>query len=379
MYADEFNEALHRARRTFFQEEGVPREQLRQLYNEFAEMLVRIEREAGQGIITAERAEALSRSIMQEFARFGVRLEEVLINGTNEAANAAAAAHEEALRRASRAAGVRISHSFASVPTRALENMMMRRGIDIISDRGRGGPGRGGLSGTFETLVRRRIRNLQPEVDRVLTSAVARGQSAGRLAKEMALTMSRDDPGLSLALERIGARGQRLNRLLHEGKFDEITDIPEIRHLLYDARRISVSEINNAHFESDRLASSESPVVDLLKFEVSGRHAGLHSSPDVCDVCANQKTQYGIGLYHPSVCPSLLHPHCGCSTSKVLLRPAQWGDPSRPIPPLRLVDDEEMRRILGNDASEAFLRGQQKMMNDKLRAAHSVVLDAVAA
>jgi len=368
VYQDEFNEALHEARRAFFQGEGVPQRQLRALYVEFAQMLVRIDREAGTGIITAERAEALRRSILTEMARFGIRLEAQLIAGTNLAAEAAAAAHGEALQAAARAAGVTISHSFASVPRRALENMMMRRGLDIISDRGRGGVGRGGLSGTFETLVRRRIRNLQPDVDRILTSAVARGQSAGRLTKELALTMSRDDPALSLALERIGARGSRLNRLLHEGKLDEITDVPEIRRLLYDARRIAVSEPLHAFHESNIQGMVESPVVKLVKWSVSGRHGGLHSSPDSCDAFADADIYgFGAGLYHPGQAPSLAHPHCACTLQAVVARPAEWGDPKPPMQPLKTISEDGMKSILGEDATEAYVKSQSRMMNNKIR------------
>lgn len=370
-YANEFNEAIHEARRRFLGGEGVPRRQLRRLYDEFAVMLVRIDAEASTGIITAERAEGLKRSIMQEMARFAVRLETILIDGVNDAAEAAALAHTEALARAARAAGVSIRHSFTSVPNRALDNMMARRGLDIISNQGRGGAGRGGLSGTFETLVRRKIRNLQPEIDQVLTSAVARGQSAGRLTSELAISMTRDDPALQLALERIGPRGKSLLRKLHERRLDEITDIPEVRSLLYDARRIAVSEPLSAFHESNALGMFESPVVDVVQWTLSGRHSGLSSAPDQCDAFAEADLYgYGKGRYNKRNPPSLAHPHCGCSLVAVVLEPAEWGKPPRPMPPLRLVNEAEMKALLG-DVTPAYARSMSKSMNNKLRAAYT--------
>lgn len=374
-WADEYNEALHRARRQF----TVPDRLVAALYREYAEMLVRIEEEALRGIITPQRAELLRQSIMQEIARFAVRFERLLSRGALEAAELAASAHLEGLQRASTAAGVSVSHSFASVPTRAIENMMIRRGIDLVSSRGRGGFERGGLSGAFETLVRRHIRNLQPEIDRILTSAVARGQSAGRLAQELAVAMTRDDPQLALALERIGPRGQTLLRALHEGRLSDITDVPELRRLLYDARRIAVSEINNAYDESDKLAARESPVVDLLRWTVSGRHAGLTSSPDACDVAAQVDLHgLGPGVYHPETVPSLLHPHCGCGTQKILRQPANWRDPKRPIPPMRLVSTDEIKAIMPK-ASEGMVKAQRKMFNQKVRSAYAALEVPIAA
>lgn len=387
-YQDEFNEALHRARQQFYRQEGVPRRMIERLYLEFAAMLVRIDAESGTGAITADRAEGLKRSIMREMARYGMRLSRQLVAGAQEAAEIAAQAHVEAVRRASSLAGVQTRVTMRDVPRRAIENMMVRRGIDIVSSRGRGGVGRGGLSGTFETLVRRRIRNLQPEIDRVLTSAVARGQSAGRLTSELAVTMTREDPALALALERIGPRGQSLIRKLHEGKLDEITYIPDVRRLLYDSRRIAVSEINNAYFESDRLASAESPVVDLLRWQTSGRHGGLHSSPDACDLAEKADLHgYGPGIYHKQTCPSPQHPHCACRTIKILLTPDLWGaGQERPIPAPKRLTEAHAKMILERASNQystkitpGHIRRQTRMVRRKVDQAHGAISDLMAA
>lgn len=366
-----YNRALLAARRRFFQEEGVLN--LEQLYREFAAMLIRIDAEVASGKLNADRAEALKRSIMAAMQRYADRLSDLLIRSTQQAAEFSAGAHAEGLSRASQAAGVAISHNFAAVPTRALENMMMRRGLDL--------PG-GGLAGTYRTLINRKIEHIAPEIDRILTSGIARGISARDLTSELATAMAREDPQLLRVMRNLGPRGGRTAEAIAAGV--EIPDVQmqRARSLLFDSRRIATSEINQAYDASDKVAAAESPVVDVLQWEVSGRHAGLPSSPDVCDVAAEADLQgLGPGRYHKATVPSLLHPHCACRTRKILLDPSEWGKEPRPVPPVRLVSDEEMAGMLGLDPETRLgtIKSQAKMLNQRLQAAHRAAQEVAVA
>lgn len=365
-----YNQALYAARRDF---ERSRANVLRQLYQEFARMLVRIEEEAGAGTISAERAEGLRRSIQQALSRLALRFEGILGDGASSAAQLAADGHAAALASASRATGVAVSFSFTSVPVQALELMMVRRGL--------------GLSTTFRTLVRRNVQGLAGDIDAFLTSAVARGVSNQRAARELATIMARNDPVLLRALESLGPRGGRTAKAIREGVQIDPGTARQVRSLLVDARRIAVSEINSAHDEADKLAARRSPVVDLLHWRTSGRHAGLPSSPDVCDIVAEADPHgYGPGLYHPETCPSLLHPYCQCTTSKVLRPPADWDKPKRPVPELRAIGERDVARILEAHTNEysrsvtpKHIEAQLRAANQKLQAAHQVAGTGAAA
>jgi hypothetical protein len=143
-----------------------------------------------------------------------------------------------------------------------------------------------------------------------------------------------------------------------------------------------VTEPNTAYHEANVQGMIQSPVVDLVKWNTSGRHDGLNSAPDACDVLRDADLfGYGSGVYHKRVAPSLPHPACACHLSAVLLRPAEWGRPPRAVPKQVLVRGAAVRKIVGEDKTDAFVAGQAKMINRKLRAAYEAlaVEDAVPA
>ncbi len=338
-YNDAYNEALLKARREALGGGGLRDEALRRLYREYAAMLVRLQADADAGLLSAERAAGLRRSIEQEMLRLEKRINRVLDAAMQEAARLAAAGHEAGLAAASDAAGVTVAHEFTNVPTRALEGMMRRRAY--------------GGAATFQTLVRRRLGGMAADVDALLSSGVARGISNEQLTKELGLLLSQDDPQLHEAMKSLGPKGGRTLKAIQEGVVVPDVQVRQAKSLLHDLRRIAVSEINSAYTEAHNLANAESPVVDLVQWTLSIRHASLGSSPDVCDIVAEADPHgYGPGIYHPETVPPLLHPYCQCWCRAVLRPPEEWGDPKRPAPIPREITEEEAGRILAKNTTE---------------------------
>jgi hypothetical protein len=106
-------------------------------------------------------------------------------------------------------------------------------------------------------------------------------------------------------------------------------DTKALRTLLYDARRIQVSETNNALRAANDAAVSESPVVLATQWQRSGRH----HVPDVCDMLAETDAHgFGAGFYPAGRFPVAPHSHCACYAGRALFRrPSEWTDP-KPAP-----------------------------------------------
>jgi len=197
------------------------------------------------------------------------------------------------------------------------------------------------------------------EVDDFLVSAVAEGMGAERGKLILAKRLARGDKDVLDALNRFGNR--LLSGNIDDLEFSSMTDgdtLQRARKLLYDARRIMVTEINTAYFEADRVATMRSPVVDLVKWQVSGRHFSIPSSPDVCTLYYQGNYHgYGPGVFHPANLPSKPHPHCACSTIPVVRPPAEWDNPPRPVPDALRISEDSARGILEAGAGSTRARG----------------------
>lgn len=364
-YEDAYNATLLAARQAILQD-GVPARVIERLLVEYARMLVRVDAEGAAGVITEARARSLSASIRKIMEEYGAALYRLLTEGTTAAANRGAQAHVAAVQAAARAARVEFSvgGAFARVPQRALELMMVRRGLP------------GGIADTYKTLINRKITNAAADVDRLLFSAVGRGQSAGRTTFELAQLMARGEDIAALKKLRGGAS---LYRRLHAGSFDALLggiDNPgSLRTLLSDSRRIAVSETNGALHESLAEGMAASPLVDIVQWAVSGRHHAIPGlAPDVCDALAEADVYgYGAGRYNSKSVPALPHPHCGCRLSAVCLRPADWGRAPRPLTqPGRLTDSDAKRLLPGK--TPRFMETQIETANKRIQDAYRVAV-----
>lgn len=147
---------------------------------------------------------------------------------------------------------------------------------------------------TFRTLARRNIQDVAPALDVVIESGVARGLSAANLTKDVAKVLAGSD--INYAAYGVSS-----------------SDLAGARTLLYDARRIAVTETNNALREANRSALLDAGIVEGATWQRSGRHAGLPSSPDACDDLAEATGYNGEpGAYRIEDWPLAPHPFCAC-------------------------------------------------------------------
>lgn len=288
----------------------------------FATMLLDLGRDLDRGIITPERAEGLRREIERVLREFVQRLLVALAGREGgfmaQAALMVAAAHQSAFAQANAIAGTSLRPQFTGIPDRAVSLMLARSR-------------EGGLSTSFKSLIEYHYRQVAAELDTFLMSAVGRGVPWNRATLEFAAILARQDPDLQKALKGLGPRGGKLAKKIADLGEVDAEGLKAARELLFRARRIVIHETNQAHQAASLVASAESPVVALVKWTLSGRHAGLPSSPDVCDVVAAADVGYGPGLYRPEVAPSLLHPFCLCTAQPVTRPVSEWGDPKPAI------------------------------------------------
>lgn len=190
---------------------------------------------------------------------------------------------------------------------------------------------RGGTASLIKSLTRYSMGNALEDVDRFLARAALQGISAGQATQDLAQMMGGTDLLRHWHKLPSASRLQKgdLGRLdLRRYGFDE-SEFPAARKLLFDARRIGVSEQNNALREVSRQATSRAGLVSAVAWQRSGLHEGLSSTPCECDVLAESDT-YGLGrgYYPPNKFPDAPHPICACCQGAVKARrPSEWDMP----------------------------------------------------
>lgn len=185
---------------------------------------------------------------------------------------------------------------------------------------------RNGTAADFETLMRRHARHAADDVDRLVEGMLLTGQSSETAKTQMARLIGANEPRL---LQFMDARSAVRRGDLTPDEFRAMgfspADFAGLKTLMYDARRITVSETNNALRETNRLALTRSPVVRAVKWQTSG----AHGDTDECDVLEDANI-YGLGrgMYPPENMPVGPHPHCACTAGAVdLLSPSEWAKP----------------------------------------------------
>lgn len=361
-YADRVAEARRQAIGTAQDPTGPKADALRRMYEAYARMLVDIQADSDTGRVTEERADALRASIGERLQELQGRLSDTITQAEQDVVEQAVAAHREATEQVVRMAGAQIDvgEQWARVPTRVLEQTLQRRGIAGAE--------------TLQSIIRRNMQAAAGDIDRAISSAIGRGVSWRDLTVTIADEMARDDPALAQALQSVEASELPFSKSdipiteVAERLGLEGDDLRRAKSLIYDARRIAVTEINGAYDEADKTSAAVSPVVDLLRWRTSSRHDGLPSSPDICTVLESRDMHgFGPGLYHPSRCPSHPHPHCMCRVETVLREPQDYGGPTqRTTPDKPDIDEDQMRRALESlegdrTVTDAYVRSQRQM------------------
>lgn len=317
--------------------QAVSRRLTRVLLRTYATMIAEIERDVAGGApgepITAERAEGLRQSIERHLARwanqFGGEVDTELRDLIRSVQGAHADATQAAFQRAG-IEGVTVAGRFDDVPQETLRLMMVRRDL--------------GLATTFRSLAGFRANLSVEDLNDLIVSNIGRGVSSQRTARQIASLLA----GRDTAVREL-VNNNRTGSLLDFDQVDEEVgpDLKEAKRLYRIGETIAVTETNTAHFESNRLSASRSPVIRALEWRLSGRHAGLRSSPDECDYLATADL-YGLGpgIYPPEKIPAQPHPRCQCTFFYVTRPPEDWDKP-RPQPDrVQDVNASDVRSVI---------------------------------
>ena len=358
-YHQAYNKALLDARRAVYGRTGVYDNSVKRLYDILARALADLIEEADLKRIPDDRFMTLKNMIIDMLDKFGKDLQRGLAIDIRQAMDQAVKGHREGIKAAASIEGLRVSNSFEFVPENVIRLMAIKRGLSANI--------------TFRALIKRGLESHSQFVDDFVGSMIARGVSADRGAVLLARSLSANNPDLEAAIRELGKYKGRslLDNIRHVSLADvDPAVLKEAKQLLYEMRRITVSEINSAYNEADRVSAARSPMVKGLKWQLSGAHAGLPSSPDVCDILAGQDIHgLGDGVYYPETTPGLPHPHCGCSTSTVFRKPEDWDKPKEtPVSP-RPVTVESVRGMFP-DATEKFIERQVGTANRYAEMAH---------
>lgn len=290
---EEYRAAIDRTRAAGY---GLGRQGVATVTQALEDAAAAVERGITEGTINVEKAALLRRSIIDLLAQFS----RVAANTTQQAVTLTVRQVTEIHRQVTaglvEAAGLDATATaalFNTVPTRALA------ALGAVQERRSGA--------IYRTLIRRHMTQAVPDVDRVINAGLARGMDARRIARDIAGVMLRAEPDL-----------------VEYGLRESLSGLGTI---LSDAKMIALSETLNAMREANAVAMQASPVVKAMKWQTSGGHGGLPSSPDVCDdLAAGHGEGLPPGYYRPAEFPVAQHPRCGCYAGDVLLLPVeQWG------------------------------------------------------
>ena len=337
-------------------------EELQRMYRAYGEIVNSIVADRDTGQMNADRAARLLSSIRDQLDRIRDTIPQALQSQLEDLGGRIANEHVDAIRAAVQRAGADISvaTSFDDVPQEVLSNIMRRRGL--------------GLSDSYRSLIGFWHQGSTQDVDRYLTQAIGRGIPVGRAKRELAAVIVRGDERIRPYLSR-EARGT-----LPDVDLGPVDTPERTRQLLVNTRRIIVSEVNTTNDEAHRLSGERSPVVRYLKWEVSGRHYGLNSSPDECTIYHEEDLYgYGPGLYRPENKPALPHPNCACRVSFVTRPPNEWNEPlPEPNAPQVSYDANTVQDLINSRGGSIGTQGAGSMaerINANNRMAHRMYVE----
>lgn len=244
--------------------------------------------------------------------------------------------HSSVVKQVSNAFNVEIGINLNGFRSDAFEAMYTRRGLDIVN--------------TFKTLGNSNRALVVRGVERALLNGVANGTSWRVLQKELANNLALGYPDLQRLLSIVDSPGFDL-RQLKVGASDELKRL--INKILSDARRIAVTEIDSAYHEGERIASIRNPIIKAIKWNLSGRHEGLWSSPDICDVYAQADSNgLGEGVFYPETLPPKPHPNCACSREYVTRSASEWNTPKDTATPPSVLSGNDIKSILESNKNK---------------------------
>lgn len=273
-----FSAALNESRRTGYK---VTRETVATLKKGFEDAIKDLVKNRSDNPFQRTRQDELRKELKGMLRELEALQKEITDDGIKSTVREIAAIHAEVVRDlvkgvAGSDAARQVVQRFNRIPIRAVAAMNAKRGE------------------TFKTLIERNIQDAAPELDVLLTRAVAQGMSPARLTGDVADLLAGDNP------TGLGEYGL------------DPSDVSGIRTLFSDARRIAVSETNNALREANKISLQESPAM-AATWQRSGRHEGLKQKRDRCDDYAEEdRFGLGPGMWPVDRWPDAPHPYCAC-------------------------------------------------------------------
>jgi len=295
-------------------------------------------------IMQSKRGNALDRQLFEArrmnltsfINDLSVNLKREMMTATNEVAQQVAGVRQDETNQLLREQGLPLVVDFSEIPRQTLEFLAQR--IDVE-----------GLKVSSQIWAQNQIKSIENEV----LSAIARGTSADELGRRLRVHLLGSDALTPQELADLRTvRGVERRKLGHS--------------ILYKAKRLARTEINNAYWESGRLSAQESPVVLGISWNLSNRHPKW----DVCDILANQDL-YGLGkgIYPPEALPPKPHPNDLCYQQDVLRAVEDWDKPKTPLP--FQMDPEKIKGLRG-EGTRGYNNRQKALAIELIKASHEV-------
>lgn len=191
-----------------------------------------------------------------------------------------------------------------------------------------------GAAQNWQTLLRGHIDNAASEANRIIRAGMTEGVGPDELARR---------------LRRYVVGSEELDELFEDAetvtgqvkKIDMRQRIPEelqdaARQMQYNARRVAMSEIQNARHEAEIQHMIRDPLIRAVKWELSP----THDIQCACDGLA-RADWYGLGrgVYPVGKAPVPPHPFCSCQ-NRSLTRPSERMGEEKPSPGRQLSGDD---------------------------------------
>lgn len=286
--------ARQRAFKLMVEEERLLLKYLRQARNELSSLVSDIAITDGTIPFHVWRKKAVQAELDRIISEMSAKVNLGMQKRMTEVAGETAMSMESTTRSLLARQESEIIASFSHVSMEAVQATMARSGLDglKLSDR----------VWRFDDTAKRGI-------NQIVNAGIAEGRSAVELSKDVKQYLL--EPDLSKHPEwRWTTR---------------ITKSVSGRGTIhYQALRLARTEINNAYFEARVRSAKASPVVESVKWILSGSHP----IPDECDMLA-ETDFYGMGsgVYPLDSVPLLPHPHCLCDTLDNVRSEDDWGTP----------------------------------------------------
>lgn len=315
------------------------RQMLNTMTNEFAEMLVELISSAGSEVNLFNRARKLNmaRSIKNLLHEYGKSFNNELGRKLRDLSKRTVNLHEAAQQTLLTDFGpatVSIAQQFGEVSSAVAEQIFMRRAL-------------GGGSRTFRTFQNRNIARAVTELDQFITSGILTGRRVSHQVGGIARHLAADNPAVLDALRNMGPRGGRTLMAMRNGvdlqaEYGQNV-LKQSKQILYNSRRIAVTENMTYHFETERQIAEQSRIIENVRWTLSGSHP----KADECDGFA-EADMYGLGsgVMHASNVPAKPHPQCACWL-ETLIRPIEmWGQKKAAPGVPRVMDTEILEDAL---------------------------------